>query len=236
MSLRAIIWAFDQIAAGRSPGTSASLTLLKLADRANDDGICWPGRARIGVDVGLSDETVRKCLRQLEEAHLLTVERRKDSAGRDLSNVYHLHLPIANRGEGPNLTTPGVESGGGCRVVGPEPVIRTSKYLSKRERERAVQDPTTGIYYQYGNQDDEKTMERISSRHSQQEIAAAVQQAAAQDSRGRAWPSAVWKILCRSNCRSNEPPAWAMMGQWDDSPAAETAGEYYEGRFEIVEG
>lgn len=123
MSFRAIVWAFDQIRAGRSPSASCSLVLLKLADRSNDDGYCWPGQERIGSDISLSDETVRQCCKRLEDAGLIEIFRRKDAAGRDLSNLYRLlGFP---QGEGQNFTTPPQDLGGGPPAIGDEPVNRT---------------------------------------------------------------------------------------------------------------
>lgn len=123
MSFRAIVWAFDQIRAGRSPSASCSLVLLKLADRSNDDGYCWPGQERIGSDISLSDETVRQCCRRLEDTGLIEILRRTDAAGRDLSNLYR--LPGFSRGEGQNLTTPSQELGGRPPAIGDEPINRT---------------------------------------------------------------------------------------------------------------
>jgi hypothetical protein len=123
MSFRAIVWAFDQIRAGRSPSASCSLVLLKLADRSNDDGYCWPGQERIGSDISLSDETVRQCCRRLEDTGLIEILRRKDAAGRDLSNLYR--LPGFCRGEGQNFTTPSQEFGGRPSAIGDEPINRT---------------------------------------------------------------------------------------------------------------
>lgn len=120
MSFRAIVWAFDQIRAGRSPSASSSLVLLKLADRSNDDGYCWPGQERIGSDINLSDETVRQCCRRLEVVGLIEILRRKDSAGRDLSNLYR--LPGFARGEGQNFTTRSQDFGGRPPGIGDEPI------------------------------------------------------------------------------------------------------------------
>lgn len=123
MSFRAIVWTFDQIRAGHSPSASCSLVLLKLADRSNDDGYCWPGQERIGSDINLSDETVRQCCRRLEAAGLIEILRRRDSAGRDLSNLYR--LPGFARGEGQDFTIPSQEFGGRPPAIGGEPINRT---------------------------------------------------------------------------------------------------------------
>lgn len=100
MSLRALVWAFGQIRDGNVGKDSAKLILLKLADRANDDGTCWPGRESLGLDVGISEITARAATRILEEAQLIKIERRKDAGGRDLSNLYHLMMA---EGEGSNF-------------------------------------------------------------------------------------------------------------------------------------
>lgn len=252
MSLRAIIWAFDQIAVGRSPSTSASLVLLKIADRANDDGVCWPGRRRLGRDIDLSDETVRQCVRKLEPVGLVVVERRQDAAGRDLSNIYRLPM-----GEGQDFTTPPVKSGGGCLEFGPKSIKRTITTSSnkrgganaprslsgwgarKKESPGSRQDEVdqeTGIHHQ-GNEDDLRLLAEI-KRYSTLQIAAAVEKAAMLDRKGRAWPSAVWKTL-RLQAMSvgnggSGPPAWATLQ--DGEPSAVAAAEgCYETDFEIVE-
>lgn len=135
MSFRAIVWAFDQIRAGYSPSASCSLVLLKLADRSNDDGYCWPGQERIGSDISLSDETVRQCCRRLEAAGLIEILRRKDSAGRDLSNLYR--LPGFTRGEGQDFTIPSQELGGRPPAIGGEPINRTCNKKEAAARAQA---------------------------------------------------------------------------------------------------
>lgn len=107
MSLRALVWAFARIRDGKVSKDSAKLILLKLADRANDDGTCWPGRESLGLDVGISEITARAATRILEEAQLIKIERRKDAGGRDLSNLYHLMMA---EGEGSNFYLRGLNS------------------------------------------------------------------------------------------------------------------------------
>jgi len=107
MSLRALVWAFGQIREGKISKDSAKLILLKLADRANDDGTCWPGRESLGLDVGISEITARAATKILEDAQLIKVERRKDTGGRDLSNLYHLMMV---EGEGSNFYPRGLNS------------------------------------------------------------------------------------------------------------------------------
>ncbi len=85
-------WAWSQIAAGRVPGgPGAALVLLRLADRADPEGKCWPGHQRTAADLNLAQSTVRSSIRSLESVGLLAVEAR-EVEGRDASNLYHLHI------------------------------------------------------------------------------------------------------------------------------------------------
>jgi DNA-binding transcriptional ArsR family regulator len=49
--------------------------LLALADRADDEGVCWPGVASLTRKTGLSERTVRKCLLVLNETGHLVVQK-----------------------------------------------------------------------------------------------------------------------------------------------------------------
>lgn len=70
---------------------TAKLVLLKLADNANDQGLCWPSISTVAEHCGLSGQGVRNQIRRLEVAGLIKTER---SAGRK-SNRYHL-FPTLN--------------------------------------------------------------------------------------------------------------------------------------------
>lgn len=142
-----------------------------------------------------------------------------------------------------NISTSGREDG--SAAPGPDgPSLKGVKETpppqpkTPRPPEGYQVDQATGLIYQPGNQDDAQALGVI-RQHGREEIAAAVQQAAALDRKGRAWPSAVWKILMVRKTRSTTggPPAWATMGMGDeDPPAAATAGECYEADFEVTEG
>jgi len=66
------------------------LILLKLADHANDDGICWPTVRRIAEDAECNERTVRHHIRRLEALGLLVERRQQD--GVNLPSVYRLRL------------------------------------------------------------------------------------------------------------------------------------------------
>lgn len=59
---------------GMSPAQKA--VLISLADNANDEGVCWPSVATIGVRTCLSERAVRNALRWLEEAGVLKSNQR----------------------------------------------------------------------------------------------------------------------------------------------------------------
>lgn len=68
------------------------LVLLKLADNANDQGICWPSYNTIADHCEMGRSTVKKHIKQLEDDGFLTVEER--GGGRS-SNRYILTLGSA---------------------------------------------------------------------------------------------------------------------------------------------
>jgi len=83
MSIKALNWAFSQELAA-----SPKLTLLALADHADDDGICWPGVTGLAKKTSQSERTIQRRLVELQEAGYLRSEER---IGR--TNLYHLILP-----------------------------------------------------------------------------------------------------------------------------------------------
>ena len=80
--------------------SNRKLVLVKLADNANDDGICWPSYDYIAEMCEMSRRTVIRHISDLEKMGLVTIQTRKGKSGND-SNVYKLHLG------GDNLTPPG---------------------------------------------------------------------------------------------------------------------------------
>jgi DNA-binding MarR family transcriptional regulator len=86
MSISVSAWAWEQMCG--SP--AQKLVLIKLADSANDDGVCWPSLRTLERDLGMSKSAVDRNVKKLVEASLLTVEVRKHSDGRRRSNLYRL--------------------------------------------------------------------------------------------------------------------------------------------------
>lgn len=88
--------------------TGQKMVLLALADRANDDGECWPGQESLARKCSLSERAVRENLRRLNEAGLIEIEERYDTdTHARKTNVYHLVF-------GPeNMKKPPADSAGG---------------------------------------------------------------------------------------------------------------------------
>ena len=61
-----------------------------LHDRANKKGECWPAIPTIATDLKLSESTVRRALRDLRKAGLITTEQRYRKNGGKSSLCYKL--------------------------------------------------------------------------------------------------------------------------------------------------
>lgn len=72
MSVRATNWAWDQPC-----GRPAKLVLLALADRADEEGVCWPSRRWLSQKCApMSVESIGRALTQLVEEGLIVKEER----------------------------------------------------------------------------------------------------------------------------------------------------------------
>jgi len=91
MSFKSMVEAFE----AKVGNPARKLVLLKLADQANDNGLCWPSYQTIASACEVDRRTVIRHIKQLEKDGFLRVEKtyNKD-AGKNYSNRYH--LTIAN--------------------------------------------------------------------------------------------------------------------------------------------
>lgn len=87
MSLRQVVAAF----AARVGHPGRKLVLLKLADNANDEGICWPSIARIAHETELSRDSVKRHIAALEADGFVAVRRRRKD-GVNLPSIYELQI------------------------------------------------------------------------------------------------------------------------------------------------
>ena len=105
------------------------LVLLKLADRANDDGECWPGMDAVAASCGVSKASMIRYLAKMEEDGILRIDRRKGDNGRQQTNVYVLNMDYQPGVKlQPGMDEPGCKSDDN-RVALVKPEIRLKPYL-----------------------------------------------------------------------------------------------------------
>ncbi len=124
MSARALTWAWEQ----HTKSSGERLVLLVLADRADDDGYCWPSARWIAAKALLDEGTVRRHLTAMCGRGLLTRERRRRPDGSLSTYDYWLSIPERFSSVGPpsqRASTPGRPAGAGARA---EPSI---SYIEK---------------------------------------------------------------------------------------------------------
>jgi hypothetical protein len=92
VSVRATNWAWEIGRAGLVSGGEL-LTLLRVADHADNEGRCWPGEESLAEYTGADERTVRRHLKKLEDAKLIHRERQPAAKGRGRAkDRIHCHL------------------------------------------------------------------------------------------------------------------------------------------------
>ncbi len=84
MSVHVTSWAWKQPLVDHGQ----KLVLLKLADNANDDGVCWPSQKTLAAECAMGERTVNRKIAELEASGYLVIRRR----GKRKSNVYTLQV------------------------------------------------------------------------------------------------------------------------------------------------
>lgn len=87
MSVRVLTQVFEHSEAK----LAGRLVLLALADSAHDDGITWIGQELIAEKARVSEQTVRRVLRELELGGM--IETRKAQRGKLRINTYRVNVP-----------------------------------------------------------------------------------------------------------------------------------------------
>jgi len=85
MSVGAMAWAWKQKC---SPATKT--VLLALADHADDDGICWPGRKGLAGKIGITPRNITRHLAILTKLGIIESVKRLRDDGSRTSNLYRL--------------------------------------------------------------------------------------------------------------------------------------------------
>ena len=73
MSVQAISWALEN---DLGQNYAAKVLLMALANYADDEGTCFPGREKISAETGLSKRTLTRQVNLLVDMGLIVVERR----------------------------------------------------------------------------------------------------------------------------------------------------------------
>lgn len=83
------------------------LVLLALADHADRENKCWPSQKRLAERTSLSERSVRKILKELEEAGRIVRQRRDRNDGGRKSDLIRLVLKGSNQsGTTASITVP----------------------------------------------------------------------------------------------------------------------------------
>jgi hypothetical protein len=118
MSVKAMSWAFEQRLSGNE-----KCVLLALADRARDDGVCWPGQEETARKAFVSVRTVSRILGKLEAEGYLSRQPRYRENGSRTSD-----LTVLNMGQPDNLSghlPDKPDEANRTTVSGPEPPLTT---------------------------------------------------------------------------------------------------------------
>ena len=83
-------WAWDMSEA-RELTIYQAMVLLRLADHANDQGSCWPGKDRLADKCRCSKRKVDEVILELVRLDLLSIEERSNG-GRSLTHRYQLNV------------------------------------------------------------------------------------------------------------------------------------------------
>ena len=71
--------------------STQKLVLLAFADWANDDGYCWPSINQIAIKSSMTDRSVQRILRQLEDMQFI---KREEVVGK--GNRYWVMMPATD--------------------------------------------------------------------------------------------------------------------------------------------
>ena len=101
MSVEAMTWAYTV----PLPPCPKSI-LVALANRADQDGYCWPGLEDLEARTGWNRRSIQRGVKELEASGLLDVSPRFTSNGVQTSNLYRLSMTPISCGEGVSPSPP----------------------------------------------------------------------------------------------------------------------------------
>ncbi|MGN6284782.1 MAG: helix-turn-helix domain-containing protein [Afipia sp.] len=135
MSWQATAWAIKQTAG--SP--ACKLTLLTLANYADDTGCCWPSQETLAADTEQSVDTVQRKLKDLEARGLIRKVARPQGRGRWPGRTYFLNMTVAEMTEPQSAARSGAELCAGDPIAHRAPIRSTEP---QDARDHAAPDPT----------------------------------------------------------------------------------------------
>lgn len=121
------------------------LVLVKLADSANDDGVCWPSLRTLEPHLGMSKSAIDRALKKLVEAGLLVVEQRQRENGTRRSNYYRLQVPWALSHSGGTTGEGGLSHSGGTPLSHPGGTLEPSLEPSVKKEASPPRKPGTAL-------------------------------------------------------------------------------------------
>lgn len=130
MSFNATRWAWMQ----RGLSASQRCTLLSLADRANEDYVCYPSLKRIAFDTEQDIKTIRKAIKNLCEKGLISKQERSGSSS--LYTLVGVEEWKNSSSSPPTANGTPTHSGGGKTVAStPQQTRPTPSSLKKEQRQ-----------------------------------------------------------------------------------------------------
>ena len=136
MSWQATAWALQQ----ETGSAATKLTLLGLANYADQHGICWPTQERLASETEQSVDTVQRRIKKLVALGLVRVERRQGTRGQWSGRIYYLNMSVAEmtkpqkavrpkqEGRAPQPTSPCRTENGDHAALGPTTMPQALRY------------------------------------------------------------------------------------------------------------
>lgn len=126
MSVEAMAWAF-QVPLKPCPKS----VLVALANRADEDGYCWPGIGDLQLRTGWGVRSIQTALHELEASGMVRISHRFLASGTQTSNLYQLVMTTISSGEGAG------RAGGRVQDVRGEGAGRAPKSSSEQSSEQS---------------------------------------------------------------------------------------------------
>ena len=112
MAVEYIAWSMKQ----KVGNPTAKVILLALANYAGKDGTCYPGQKTLQTIAEGSESTVRRALKHLENAGLISRKKRGKQGGGRTTDLYILNIENQQKSKPVNMTAKGGKPVTGDRI------------------------------------------------------------------------------------------------------------------------